>query len=151
MMGREVSGEMGRDQRLNNDNQTQRQVETAAAGPRIVDRFNRPLWKGVQVELHEPLPIVFEITELTPVIDPRQPAGLWTLKLQATVVFPVSNGQPVVALTGIAWPKTKPGLQELPTPPAGADAAPAQTPAQDSDAGAGPAEYVPPDGEGSSR
>ena len=107
----------------------------------LLDRFRRPLFPGVKAEFHPRLPLVFTIADVAPVVDPRQPAGLWQLTLTTTVIFKAFGGAPIEELTAIVYPK-----------PIDADKKPDQAltemaAKQDNDSPAGPDEYYPPDGD----
>lgn len=123
---------MGRDERLN--------MSAREAAP-LLDRFRRPLFPGVKVEFHPRLPMVYEVIDIRPVVDPRQPAGLHQITLTASVNFSAFGGAPIEELTAVVYPKAvdidrKPE-QALPL---------IATPRQDDDGVAGPDEYHPPEG-----
>jgi hypothetical protein len=125
---------MGREERLN------RMAREAAP---LIDRFRRALWPGVKVEFHPRLPIVYDITDIRPVVDPRQPAGLWQLTLSTSVIFNAFGGAPIEELTAVVFPKPidadRQPEQPLQPPQ------PPQTPKQDNDSPAGADQYHPPD------
>ncbi len=121
---------MGRDERLN--------MSAREAAP-LLDRFRRPLFPGVKVEFHPRLPMVYEVIDIRPVVDPRQPAWLHQITLTASVNFSAFGGAPIEELTAVVYPKAvevdkKPAETTLPMPK------------QDDDSPAGPGEYQPPEG-----
>jgi hypothetical protein len=106
----------------------------ATQATRIYDRFRRPLFPGVQVELHAALPLVLTIVDIRPIIDPRQPAGLHQIDLTVTLPLIVQNSTPIDILTAVSYPKAQEIEAKKPAP------------AQDTDAPAGDVEYFPPEG-----
>jgi hypothetical protein len=133
---------MGRDERLN--------MSAREAAP-LLDRFRRPLFPGVKVEFHPRLPIVYDIVDIRPVVDPRQPAGLWQLTLSATIGINAFGGAPIEELTAIVFPKAvdadkkpeaglEPESKSFKDPIVGGSK-------QNNDSPAGAGEYHPPDGD----
>ncbi len=118
---------MGRDERLN--------MAAREAAP-LLDRFRRPLFPGVKCEFHPRLPLVYEVIDIRPVVDPRQPAGLYQLTLTTSVSFNAFGGAPIEELTAVVYPKAV-EVDKKPELPTG-------LPKQDDDSPAGPHEYVPP-------
>jgi hypothetical protein len=115
----------------------------ATEASRIYDRFRRPLFPGVQVELHNSLPIIFTILDIRPVVDPRQPAGLRQVDLTVTLPLVVMNGSPIDSLTAVVYPKAQDVDKR---PPGQLDALPPAS--QDNESEAGSDEYIPPGEEG---
>ena len=107
----------------------------------LLDRFRRMLFPGVKVEFHPRLPIVYDVADVRPVVDPRQPAGLWQMTLTATVSFNAFGGTPIEELTAVVYPKPVSDA----APNAQKSELPAQVPKQDDDSVAGADEYHHPD------
>jgi hypothetical protein len=138
---------MGRDERLN--------MSAREAAP-LLDRFRRPLFPGVKVEFHPRLPIVYDIVDIRPVVDPRQPAGLWQLTLSATIGINAFGGAPIEELTAIVFPKAV-DADRKPDQPAQLEPESARFKdpivgrppgsTQDNDSPAGPDQYHPPEGD----
>ena len=100
----------------------------------VIDRFRRPVFPGVKVEFHARLPVVYTVVGITPILDPRVPAGVHKVTLTATVDFQVAGGVPVDELTAVIYPPT-----------IDVDAKPAAVlPSQTDDSPAGASEYFPP-------
>ncbi len=116
----------------------------------LLDRFRRPLFPGVKVEFHPRLPLVFDIADVTPVVDPRQPAGLWQITLTTSVAFNAFGGTPIEELTAVVFPKAVDGDRK----PDEVESASFKNPIvgsivgskQDDDSPAGESEYHPPNG-----
>ncbi len=80
-------------------------IHAAAQPPNLTDRFGRPLVIGGQYELHDPLPAVFEITELAPDLSAFAQPGVWTIRLRAEIVLPLQSGTRAMLLTLVQLPK----------------------------------------------
>ena len=72
-----------------------RGVSSGALAPR--DRFNRPLAKHQLVLYHPEVDVVYQITDVIPVMDPRIP-GMVRLMLTAIVPLATRAGQPTAPL-----------------------------------------------------
>lgn len=123
---------MGRDERLNPTNQLtpeQQKIaqmmreEIAAQGPRLRDRFGRPIVVGAQVLYHTELPLSFVIVDIKPNLDIDAPPGMWMIQLQASLMCPAMQGQPILEMVGVVYPKKEAAA----APPA--DTSPANPPA----------------------
>lgn len=99
-MGREA--EIAAEQRKLLEDQRRAAV---AAGPMLRDRFRRPLMVGAAVEMHDVLPPVFVISDISPVLEPDAQPGTWRLHLSATIVLPVMNYAPIPMLTAVSYPQ----------------------------------------------
>jgi hypothetical protein len=80
-------------------------IHAASQPPNLTDRFGRPLVVGGQYELHDPLPAVFEITEITPDLSAFAQPGVWMIRLRAELALPLQSGTRAMLLTLVQLPK----------------------------------------------
>lgn len=113
---------MGRDADLKQMEMAKQRQQFAAAvaANQVVprDRFGVPITAGRLVMYRPNADMVFQVADVSPVVDPRMPTGMVTvmLTIQAPITIPV--GKPIINMIVI-------GTQALPTD------APAETPPVD--------------------
>src|SRR3954470_22958882 len=76
---------MGTEARRNKDRQLQARIDAAGQGLDIRDRLGRPLLPGCVLAVSYPLPQLFVVEAVEPVLDPRAPAGLARVTLTCQV------------------------------------------------------------------
>ncbi len=74
----------------------QQDLASGRAAP--LDRFAAPIRKGSLVMWTPPYPLVFQVDEVTSVLDPRAPAGLVQVNLSVTVPAQLAIGQPAMSM-----------------------------------------------------
>jgi hypothetical protein len=82
-----------------------------------LDRFGQPLVVGSFVLYHPSVDLMFQVTEVKPVLDPRAPTGLVTVTLAVEIPITLKAGLAQMALVrlGMAQPVAVPDV-ERPSP-----------------------------------
>lgn len=152
---------MGSDERFKQAQQARERQEFARAvateGLAPADRFGNPLQAGQFVLYSPPVDLVYKITDVMPVLDPRFPAGLCDVTLQITtsLKLPVRvPNQHMIVLgredaPGATAPDEEQGQQQESQPPQGEAVTlpPSAGPVPVPDAEAPPAERLPDSGD----
>ena len=105
-------------------------VAAGRAAP--MDRFGKPLVQGALALWKPPHDMVWEATEIKPVLDVRQPPGLMAVTFSCSVQVTMAAGQPVMGLVVVGH-QNAPGHAQLDTPQM-IDTRPGDAPAPDPDA-----------------
>lgn len=94
---------MGVDERFKQEQMKRAQADFARAVQQgmvaPIDRFGNRVRPGMRVLYRPPFDLVYEVDAITPLLDPRQPAGLVTLMLSVKafpVVVPVGQIYPAI-------------------------------------------------------
>ena len=81
----------------------------------VLDRLAQPVAKGALVLWRPPHDLIYEVVDVAPVLDPRQPPGLVQLTLMSTAPVTFYAGQPAMSLVVIGQQHAE-GHAELTTP-----------------------------------
>lgn len=106
------------------DAQLRRQFAQAFASGSIkaIDRIGQPIETGALVMYRPPFDLIYEVHDVKPVLDPRQPVGVVQAVLSCSVPVLLQVNTPVMAMIRVGTQQA-PGqasldpLQAQPTPP----------------------------------
>lgn len=96
---------MGAEADANEKKRQQHKIDQAAFGPKIFDRYGRPILLGCQIEFHSPLPIAFEVLEAKPDLRPEAKPGVWILTLGVQFPLITANNLRMERLTVVGYPE----------------------------------------------
>lgn len=104
--------------------QNNKPVRMGHVGQPAKDRFGTPIVKGSNVLYDPEIPLVFQVVDAKPILDPRAPTGSVQIVLVCQVPLTIPGGHPIGRLLSLG---VAPGEVEVTDPPADP---PADTPAE---------------------